>query len=203
MSPHSDDDLALVARAKGGDEKAFEELATRFQPIIYEELKKYMNHADADEQALTVLWRILRYIASFDPAKAPDSSHPFKTWVYRVAGNIRHDYWRLKNAREGRETSLENESGVMSYPAGGESPEGSLLEQERQAETNARVMKLRQKLKASDPLAERILWLRFGEGFSAKEVATILGCSENYVHSRASRVRQQLRKNSERKLGGK
>jgi len=77
-----DADRALVDRAQAGDRKAFEELATRHQPWIYNLAVRMLYTAEnAEDATQDILLRMFTGIGSFR------GESRFRTWLYRLAVN--------------------------------------------------------------------------------------------------------------------
>lgn len=75
-------DVALIARAAAGDERAFAELMTRHQPRLYAVCHRITGHRedalDALQEALTRAWR---------SAARFRGDAQVSTWLYRIAVN--------------------------------------------------------------------------------------------------------------------
>src|SRR5437016_5781824 len=83
----------LVARARAGDEIAFERimLATE-QRVVSIAWRMLGNRDDARDAAQDVYMRVFKYLARFRAAE------DFRAWLYRITINVCHDFARKKGA---------------------------------------------------------------------------------------------------------
>jgi RNA polymerase sigma-70 factor (ECF subfamily) len=96
MSGHLDlvDDLALVARAQGGDRHAMDALLRRHADRIHAVCRRVTgNEADAADAAQDAMIAIVRGLPRFDGRSS------FSTWAYRVASNASLDELRRRRRR--------------------------------------------------------------------------------------------------------
>ena len=114
----------------------------------------------------------------------------FSTWLYRITTNTCIDEMRKRKGKQSYslEEELENEEGSMQRQIAdeGETPEESLLREERKSEL----------LQALDTLSEEhkaAVILRDIRGLSYEEVAEIVDLPMGTVKSRISRARNQLK----------
>ena len=107
----SDDDTALVARAAGGDDRAFDALVDRYAARVYAICRRYFgSNEEAEDAAQATFLAVYRGISGFRSQAA------FSTWLYRVATNACHDLAR-RNARQPRTVSLDGgRSAAMGEP---------------------------------------------------------------------------------------
>ena len=79
-------DETLVARARGGDRKAFSELIERHYDFIHRTACKWLGRRqDAEDIAQEVCVKLSTAIQSFDGRAA------FTSWLYRVTLNVVRD----------------------------------------------------------------------------------------------------------------
>ena len=84
-------DRALVARARAGENSAFEELVRRHQRWIYNVAVRMLYHPqDAEDATQEVLVKALTRLPSFEGRSS------FRTWLYRIVVN------HVLNAKRGR-----------------------------------------------------------------------------------------------------
>src|ERR1700744_1333678 len=78
----SDEERALIARARAGDESAFAELVTEHSGRVHGALRRFgLDPDEADEVAQEVFVRAWRGLARFEERSR------FSTWLYRIAFN--------------------------------------------------------------------------------------------------------------------
>ena len=93
-------DAWLVARAKGGDDDAFDQLVVRHQRVLYRlAIRLTGNRADAEDVLQDVFFQAFRRLKSF----RGDSQ--FGTWLYRIAVNAA--LMRRRQSRRTRADPLE------------------------------------------------------------------------------------------------
>lgn len=183
MTDHGE--KALIQKAKQGDLTAFEELILKHEKIVYNVALRMMNHSeDAKDISQEVFLKAYRNIANFDERSA------FSTWLYRITTNTCIDEMRKRKGRQSYslEEELENEDGTMQRQIAdeGDTPEESLLREERKSE----ILQALEKLSAEHKAA---VVLRDVKGLSYEEISEILDLSLGTVKSRISRARNQLK----------
>ena len=166
----------LLAKARGGNLFAFEEIVNRYQRRVYGvALRIVRRHHVADDVAQEAFIRAYQALHRFDPAR------PFGPWICRIAANLAVNHVRSPEARE---TALPE--GHAETPSAAADPLGSVLEGETRAVVSAALDAL--------PAEQRaVLVLRAVEGFSYREIAESLGISPGTVMSRLFRARRILR----------
>lgn len=183
MTDHGE--KALIQKAKQGDLTAFEELILKHEKIVYNVALRMMNHSeDAKDISQEVFLKAYRNIANFDERSA------FSTWLYRITTNTCIDEMRKRKGKQSYslEEELENEDGTMQRQIAdeGDTPEESLLREERKSE----ILQALEKLSAEHKAA---VVLRDVKGLSYEEISEILDLSLGTVKSRISRARNQLK----------
>lgn len=175
----------LVAKAKEGDLQAFEELILRHERIVYNVALRMMNHSeDAKDISQEVFLKAYRNIKNFDERSM------FSTWLYRITTNTCIDEMRKRKGKQSYslEEELENEDGSMQRQIAdaGETPEESLLREERKSQ-------LLQALSLLSAEHKAVVILRDIRGFSYEEIAEIMDLPIGTIKSRISRARNQLK----------
>jgi RNA polymerase sigma-70 factor, ECF subfamily len=172
----------LVARAKRGDERAYERIVEQHQTIAFRVAWLITSSAaDAEEAAQDAFLKAHRALARFRDGA------PFRPWLLRIAANEarnrravahRHQRLALRAAEERRPDDA--------VP----SPEAALLDSERRAELLAALSRLPER----DRLA---IACRYFLELSEAEMAAALMCRRGTVKSRLSRALARLRKEVE------
>jgi RNA polymerase sigma-70 factor (ECF subfamily) len=181
-----DDYAALVRSASSGDTEALDRLLTRAQEVAWRFSTSVCGRSDDAEDAMQeALIRTYRHVGRIREPEA------FRTWLYRT---VRNACLIGRRRRAGEPARLQSLDGVFPHadgPARIDVPDGG-LDPEQLAENAALRRRLRKALSAL-PLAYRVIvFLREIEGLSTREVANIVGISEDNVKTRLHRARVQL-----------
>ena len=173
MTDTSIPDAELVARANGGDSRAFSTLIERHYDLIFRmAFRSLANRQDAEDITQDVCVSLAGKISSFQGRSR------FTTWLYQITLNACRDFRRRAKSRERT---------IAEYH------EISMLRDELQ----------RQRAKdaewayaaidtLSEPLRETAL-LVVAEGLNHAEAGEILGISESTVSWRMLKIREELR----------
>jgi RNA polymerase sigma-70 factor (ECF subfamily) len=182
-------DQTLVARFKGGDQAAFDEMVTRYWDRIYSMVHQLLrNQQDAEEVTQDAFIRAHRGLVNFRGDSA------FSTWLYQIATNLaRNRYWYWWRRKRDRSISFDapvshdNETTLAEIiPAEVETPGEASVTQELLDSIASGMEKLGAKHR-------EILILRNVKNLSYEEIASILGISVGTVKSRIARARESLR----------
>lgn len=180
MFPDSEDEAAVVARARMGDADAFDELVRRYEAKVRRYCGSILgDQALADDVAQEVFLRAYRALARFR------GDCQFVHWLFRIATNQCRNQLRYRILRptssydELLEHNRNNVEALLSLPADVAMPH-------EHAET------VRLLLQALSPQQREILLLREVEGLSYQEIAEVLKCSLDSVKARLRRVREKL-----------
>ncbi len=184
------DDLTLVKRVRGGDQRAFKLLVERYQRKVYAValgmLKDKEEAMDVSQEAFVKVYKYLDHFKG-------DAS--FYTWLYRITVNICIDIIR-KRAGAGGEAVEFDETLPMDVSEANIGALGSRLG------TNPQKSALRRELaeKIQEALAQvpekhrAILLLREIEGMSYEDLARTLDIPKGTVMSRLFHARAKVQK---------
>lgn len=176
--PHEASDNALARQAQEGDRAAFAELARRYRPRLVKTLEHRLggHRADAEDVAQESLATAWQSIARFNP------EYQFTTWLYTIALRSATDFHRKgKRHRNPHVLSLHECVDDNQRP-----PDQTAAS--RETATNLWST-------ASQVLTQpqfTALWLRYGEGLAAGEVAKVLGKTTVGVRVLLHRARTRL-----------
>lgn len=182
----NDADAGLVARCKGNDLTAFDEIVERYQHKIYRYVKRLVgNETDAEDITQEVFLKALNSLHGFREEST------LQTWLFRIATNLCRDTIRRRQREKGwlplwRSTDSEEEEGAIDLPDTREEPERLLLQEELSKVLHEAIDRL--------PIAMRqVIVLHDIESLSYEEVAQSLGVPVGTVKSRLFHARARLR----------
>ena len=175
----------LVREASGGDPAAMERLLTRVQEVAWRFSVAVCGHADDAEDAMQeALLKTYRYTSSIREPEA------FRPWLHRTVRNAClmnrrkrvHEPRRLESLDQ---PHADGDRAAYDPPDPGRNPE--------QLAANSRLKgRLQQAMRGLPPSQRAIVFLREMQGLSTREVAHVLGISEDNVKTRLSRARKAL-----------
>ncbi|OGA71975.1 MAG: RNA polymerase subunit sigma-24 [Betaproteobacteria bacterium RIFCSPLOWO2_12_FULL_65_14] len=168
-------DRRLALLCQRGDQKAFSELARRYQDRLYRFILRMVgSHDEALELAQDTFikaWQAL-------PDWRPDAE--FRTWLFRIGSNAAMDALRRRKVVEF--VAMEDD---YDAPGGSEDPEAQLQTKQRLRALEAALGRL--------PHDQReVVLLREIEDMSYSEIGAVLGINEGTVKSRLARAREAL-----------
>ena len=176
----------LVARARRGDESAFEALVTENEKRIYNLCRRLTgNQEDAAELTQEAFLNAWRGLGRFQGESS------FSTWLYRLATNACIDFLRKEKRRQSLSMTVslddEEEARQVELPDERYAPEGAL----ERAEARRAVAEGLERLTLEH---RQVLVMREIHGLSYAEIGQVLGLEEGTVKSRIARARGALRK---------
>ena len=175
----------LVARAKQGDQAAFEQLVRDNEKRIYNlTLRMVGNPEDALDLSQEAFLNAWKGLGSFKGDSA------FSTWLYRLASNACLDFLRSRKRRQdttGSPLSLDDEEAPP--PPADDSARPDL-----QLERKERTQALHRALDALPPHHKQVLVMRELSGLSYQEISEALELDLGTVKSRLTRARLALKK---------
>jgi len=179
------DESHLLARARQGDQAAFNELVTRYSRKIYR-LAKHItqNEEDAEDVLQETFLKAFEHLANFQ------GQSKFYTWIVRIAVN--ESLMKLRKRKSDRTVPLDEpldtgeDTVVREIAVWDENPEQQYSREEMGHILDEAVQSLR-------PAFRTVFVLRDIEELSTEETAEALGISVPAVKSRLLRARLQLR----------
>ena len=177
-------DRQLVARAQGGDKRAFELLVEKYQRKLGRLLARFIRDPaeveDVTQEAFIKAYRAL-------PGFRGDSA--FYTWLYRIGINTAKNYLMALGRRAPTSTEVEAED-AEGFEDGEQlrdinTPESLLLSAEIAQTVNATIDELPEELRTA-------IQLREIEGMSYEDIARIMDCPIGTVRSRIFRAREAI-----------
>jgi RNA polymerase sigma-70 factor (ECF subfamily) len=172
------DDVALAARARAGDERAFEELVRMYQHLAFR--AAYLltgSSADAEDAAQSGFVKAWTALPRFRDGA------PFRPWLLRIVANE-----ALNRRRASGRLGALRLRAATAAPSGdaAPSPEGDVLARARREELLAAVNRLGDR-------DREIVACRFFLELSEAETAEVLDVRPGTVKSRTARALERLR----------
>ncbi len=163
----------LVLSCQAGDHEAFARLFERYHGPLKYYLRRMLDSPDDADDALQTVWlRVLRGVKRLRGLDA------FRVWLYRIARNE-----ALQQLRRDRRW-LELEEQQLAGEAVS-NPEDSF--------GGADAARIHAALPELSPAHREVLMLRFLEGLSYEEIASVVGCELGTVRSRLHYAKRGLR----------
>jgi RNA polymerase sigma-70 factor (ECF subfamily) len=184
------DDLTLVKRVRGGDQRAFKLLVERYQRKVYAValgmLKDKEEAMDVSQEAFVKVYKYLDHFKG-------DAS--FYTWLYRITANICIDIIR-KRAGAGGEHMEFDETLPMDVSEANIGALGSRLGTNPQKSALRRELaeKIQEALATVPEKHRAILLLREVEGMSYEDLSRTLDIPKGTVMSRLFHARAKVQK---------
>jgi RNA polymerase sigma-70 factor (ECF subfamily) len=176
------DEGALIASARKGDARAFNQLVLLYQSMAYNQAYRILNDrdaaADATQDAFVSAFKAMRKFRGGS----------FKAWILRIVTNACYDQLRSKQRRptESLDDTLVEQDYVGYLRDEAERPDEFAERQELNRAIRQGISTL--------PLEQRnILVLSDVQGLSYQEIVEVTGLSLGTVKSRLSRARTKLR----------
>jgi len=184
--PVEDEYVNLVRSAVTGDAGALDRLLMRAQEVAWRFSTSVCGHADDAEDAMQeALIKTYRYVGRIREPGA------FRPWLYRT---VRNACLMGRRKRAGEPTRLHSLDDVVrshAHPVRIETPDPGKNPEQLMNNTELR-RRLRSALRTLPGPYRAVVFLREMEGLSTREVAKVMGMSEDNVKTRLHRARVQL-----------
>lgn len=180
-------DEELCRRIGERDAQAFDLLVGRHQARVYR-LARSMLGSDADARDVSQE----AFIRLYEAAHRYDGRARFSTWFYRILVNLcidhqrRHRWWR-------RFVPLKGPDDDPDAPPAVEPPSPE-LGPEAAAIRGQEIGRLRDALNRLTPTQRAAVLLQAEQGFTSREIAAVLDCSESTARVHVHRAIVQLKK---------
>jgi RNA polymerase sigma-70 factor (ECF subfamily) len=170
------EDSALIAGCREGNEDAFKTLVDRYQaPLLTLTWSILGNKEDAQDAAQGA------FLAAFSNLGSFDVNRSFKTWLFAIAWK---DCLDMKRKEKTRRIFLEKAKDFP-LPAGNLGPAAPGIEESEIFSTAMKKLDSKERMSLS---------LRINEGYTAAEIAQVLGCAESsarvYVFNAIRKIRK-------------
>ena len=176
MEGRPTEDAEAIARARGGDVAAYEELVRRYQDVALRTAYLVCPETDADDAVQEAFLKAYAALPRFRDGA------PFRPWLLRIVANEA----RNRRRSAGRRTGLAQRAADVAGPAVEPSPEHGYLAAEERAALFVAINTLRDE-------DREVIGARFLLELSEAETAEALGIPRGTVKSRTSRALGRLR----------
>jgi RNA polymerase sigma-70 factor (ECF subfamily) len=169
-------DEALIGEIRKGSQLAFAQLMKRYERLVY---RVGYRHARNPEGAMDITQNV--FLKTHQKLDSFTAAGPFKAWLMRIAQNESLSW--LRRHRNDQVTDELNEGNApILYVV----PEHEVARHDDRAMIYAELQRLNEKQQLA-------VSLRYFEGFSLREIAAVLDCSEGSVKSILFRSLEKLR----------
>lgn len=173
----------LASRAQGGEAGCFDEIVRRIQPRLRSFLlSRVTADQDVDDLVQETFVKAMANLSRYD------SRYRFSTWLFTIASNLAVSQHRARRRHgeyvddvHGGRAADDDQAGLSIAD-----PAVAIADRQRGAELWRRAHEV---LK---PAHYRVLWLRYGEDLSVKEIAARTGNSAIHIRVLLYRVRRRL-----------
>ena len=178
------EDIALIARARQGDERAYGALLDKYERAVFSICLRMVRNRDlAADLAQESFIKVFSMLERYNPAYA------FSSWLFKITSNLCIDHLRRRKVETyAMDDPIDGEKGEIQRQY--ESPDPNPHEQ---LETSEKMERLND---AIDRLPEHyriMLILRHQENLSYEEIAQSLEIPLGTVKARIHRAREMLR----------
>jgi RNA polymerase sigma-70 factor (ECF subfamily) len=168
----------LVSKAKKGDKSAFDQIYEHhIVPIFRYIYFRVKSREDAEDLTQTVFLKAWNAIPCFQK-----QANPFSSWLYKIAKNTVIDYYKKK-----QEITLNKAIEDLKQIKDEESDLAEIIEEKERAKI------IRQTIYCLSEDQQEVIILKFIESLSNKEIAKLLGKSEDAVRALQYRGLKALR----------
>ncbi|MCU0436549.1 MAG: RNA polymerase sigma factor [Raineya sp.] len=184
----------LVAEARAGSEQAFNKLADKWYPVIYNFAYKYFDDEDKAMEATQKT-----FIAVYQNFTSLQDTSKFKSWIYRIAHNTCHNEHKRTKKKNlfSIFRSNDDDEDVQYIPIvdqhAAANPESAYYMQE-----NAEMVQ--KALSQINPDQKVVVIMKEFEGMKFTEIAETLQISENTAKARLYYGLQALKKILEKSM---
>lgn len=184
LSEKGKKDLAIVERAKAGDQSAFAELMERYRESVYYMLLKMIkNTDDADDLTIEAFGKAFNRIQQYSPTYA------FSTWLFKIASNNCIDFIRKKRvyltSLDHSYTNKDGESVSIEFDSGHPDPEEVYIKQQK-------VKTMRDVVDKLKPRYKDLIVKRYFEELTYDEIAEEMDLPLGTVKAQLFRAREFL-----------
>jgi RNA polymerase sigma factor (sigma-70 family) len=179
-----DEDQSLVARARGGDTKAFDELVVKYTPKLYGLIYHMTsNREDTNDLLQDVFAKAYRSLKRFQERSS------FYTWIYSIAVNMTLNFLKKRGRRhklslDDLDLAIENDADFIEAT--------SKTDPVREADLHELQQRLNTSMQRLSENHRTVVTMHDIQGLPHGEIGRILGISEGTVRSRLFYAHRQL-----------
>ncbi len=174
------EDSGLVAQARSGDYRAFEELVRRYRNDVFALSYHYVRER---EEAWDLTQEV--FMKAHGGLKRFRGDSSFKTWLLRITANRCKDFFKKRKLRT---VALETPDGqILDAPASTQQPDQRAESQELGVAIDAALKSLPEKHRTAIVLREL-------QGLSYEAMAEVMQCSLGTVMSRLHHARKKMQR---------
>jgi RNA polymerase sigma factor (sigma-70 family) len=186
ISPRAQEDLALVLRAKNGDQGAFSRIMDKYRESLYFLILKMVHNRD-DAEDLTQE----AFSKAFNSLVNYNADFAFSTWLFKIATNNCIDFLRKKRLQtvsldQGRDDGEEERVGVSAQVM------DQSLTPEEQVMKQQRVLRIRDAVDKLNPKYKMLIELRYFDELSYEEIAERMDIPLGTVKAQLFRAKEML-----------
>lgn len=173
----------LLELAKRGSEESFRRLyAELYDPVCRYVGARVRGQAEVEDLVATVFGRFVERLAGFDAGRGPVTA-----WVLGMARHAVIDHQRRRAAFGGARQAVARTEDLHEVLAA-DTPDalGTMVRDEE-------IRSVRAWLHRQDDATRELLELRFGQGLTSREIAQVMGLTQDAVKKRCERVLRQMR----------
>ena len=186
LSEKGKKDLALVEKAKNGDQSAYAELMDRYREAVYYMLLKMVKNTD-DAEDLT----IEAFGKAFDRLTQYSPSFAFSTWLFKIASNNCIDFIRKKRVHltsmDHAYSNSDGQSIKIDVPSNTNDPEEVVIKQQK-------VKMMREVVSKLKPRYRDLIEKRYFQELTYEEIAEDMDIPLGTVKAQLFRAREFMAK---------
>lgn len=186
LSEKGKKDLALVEKAKNGDQSAYAELMDRYREAVYYMLLKMVKNSD-DAEDLT----IEAFGKAFDRLTQYSPSFAFSTWLFKIASNNCIDFIRKKRVHltsmDHAYSNSDGQSIKIDVPSNTNDPEEVVIKQQK-------VKMMREVVSKLKPRYRDLIEKRYFQELTYEEIAEDMDIPLGTVKAQLFRAREFMAK---------
>jgi RNA polymerase sigma-70 factor (ECF subfamily) len=167
------DEKEIIRLAKQGDRGAFGKLIDRYKKLVYSFAFYHLkNRADAEDISQEVFWRVFSYLSKYDEKRK------FFSWIYAIEMNILASYMRKKMKH--RKVCI-NDDFLQNVE----------FDEKDNMSMEDRIL-LFQAIDGLNSMEKSLIFMKYNEDCSIREIAESFNISEENVKVRLFRTKEKL-----------